>query len=487
MPNTGMANKDKNNSSSQPDNPGFQDFSTTPLIPREITEKARLYKATNLLKNQHPDVSASHPKQALAVELLVFAFFLLFITYLLLPSVAAMTVASLCLLLVLNEMVCLARPPQRQKRDRELKQADLPTYTVLLPLFKEAHMIPQLVKAMAALHYPPERLEILFIVEEEDETTFKAVKTGLALGELHAKTDIIIVPPSRPQTKPKACNYALTFAKGSLIVVYDAEDRPHPDQLREAAELFAASQGDKTCLQAPLVIRDRNYDLLGALMALNYTTQFNLQMSANARLGLPVFFGGTSNHMRRRDLADIGGWDPHNVTEDAELSLRMVKQGYKIGMLDRPTYETATRGVWNHLTQRCRWQKGSFQTLSAHFGSLNRSELKPLQACHVTLMLINRIMSPLFYLLLLLSMALMEFPPLTLHSFTGQVIVLCLVMLIFLNLCACLHQRRFGLLLAVPLLPLHWLFLSLTFLFAIEQLLSNPSYWHKTPHNEWTE
>lgn len=485
MPNEGMADDNNNNHNHHDGMPGFQDIPVSLLHSADTMAVDRLDRAVNHLNRQHPDISATNPKQILAVELLVFSFFTLFASYLLFPVHASIAVACACLIMVLNETVCLSRHGPKNPAPVEVSDKKLPTYTILLPLFKEANMVTQLISAMAHLNYPPDRLEIFFITEEEDHDTLAAIRAGLASGPIEAKAEVIIVPKGHPQTKPRACNYALTFATGSLIVIYDAEDMPHPDQLREAGGIFATHPDDKICLQAPLIVQDRNYDWLGLLMAVNYTTQFNLQMPVNASIGLPVFFGGTSNHMRLRDLADAGGWDAFNVTEDAELSLRMVKRGFTINMLALPTFETATRGLKNHFTQRCRWQKGSFQTLVAHYGSMSRSALNPVQVAHVALTLVNRIISPLFYMLLLLSMVMTQVSPLDPTNFSGRVIIFCLAMLIILNLVACFRQQRFGLIFALPLLPFHWLFLSLTFIFALVQLMTKPSYWNKTPHTRF--
>jgi cellulose synthase/poly-beta-1,6-N-acetylglucosamine synthase-like glycosyltransferase len=120
---------------------------------------------------------------------------------------------------------------------RALRDDELPVFTVLVPMFREPEMLPRLAQALRALEYPLGKLDIKIVLEAEDETTIQVAQT---LG-LEGVFEIIRVPPSQPQTKPKACNFALRFARGEYLVVYDAEDRPEPDQLRKVVEAFRRS------------------------------------------------------------------------------------------------------------------------------------------------------------------------------------------------------------------------------------------------------
>src|SRR5262249_40834782 len=153
-------------------------------------------------------------------------------------------------------------------------------------------------------------------------------------------------------------NYALAGARGEFVVIYDAEDRPHPDQLRAACSQFAASPDDVVCLQAPLVISNGGASWVSAAVSLEYSALFFVLLPMLARRRMPVPLGGTSNHFRVAELRASGGWDPYNVTEDADLGMRLHRLGYRCGVIDCPTYEDApaTFRVW--LNQRTRWFKG---------------------------------------------------------------------------------------------------------------------------------
>lgn len=244
-----------------------------------------------------------------------------------------------------------------------LTEEDLPPYTIIAPLYREAEVVAELVANLAALDYPQERLQVLIVLEADDEVTKAAVR-AIALP---AFVQVLIAPPGTPKTKPRACNHALSRARGDLVVIYDAEDMPDPGQLREAAARFAVADPRLACLQAPLRIEDPGFSLfLPSQFRLEYAAHFEVLLPALARWGLAFPLGGTSNHFKTDTLRRIGGWDPYNVTEDADVGFRLAAGGYRLGVIDRPTWETAptTGGQW--FPQRARWIKGHMQTLAVH-------------------------------------------------------------------------------------------------------------------------
>lgn len=242
-----------------------------------------------------------------------------------------------------------------------LADTDLPTYTIICPLYREAEVVAELVENLQALDYPRDRLQALIVLEADDDVTQAAVR---AL-PLPAFVQVLIVPRGTPKTKPRACNHALERARGELVVIYDAEDMPDAGQLREAAARFAVADPKLACLQAPLRIEDPGFSLfLPSQFRLEYAAHFEVLLPALARWGLPFPLGGTSNHFRTAALREQGGWDPYNVTEDADIGFRLAAAGYRLGVMDRPTWETAptTWGQW--LPQRARWIKGHMQTIA---------------------------------------------------------------------------------------------------------------------------
>src|SRR5262249_34957228 len=153
-------------------------------------------------------------------------------------------------------------------------------YSVLVPLLRETSIIPQLLASLRALDYPAERLEIMLIVERADADTQRALQ-----GEaIDPHMQIIVVPEGEPRTKPRACQYALQFARGDYVVVYDAEDVPEPDQLRLAVAALRAGGPRMGCLQAQLNIYNSNASWFTRQFTVEYTALFDCILPTLERL-----------------------------------------------------------------------------------------------------------------------------------------------------------------------------------------------------------
>jgi len=255
--------------------------------------------------------------------------------------------------------------PQEPKTtsSKEVDEPDIwPIYTLLLPMYREARILPQLAAALSKMNYPEDRLDIKLLLEADDDETL-AVAQKLNLG---GHWEIIVVPDIGPRTKPKALNVGLDRAKGSFVTIYDAEDRPHPDQLRAAVMKFTNGGSKLACVQAPLGYYNAGHNWLTQQFALEYNAQFQVIIPALVRLGIAFPLGGTSNHFRREALLETQGWDPFNVTEDADLGFRLAENGWRAGVIKPPTLEEATAQVRPWVGQRSRWIKGFLQTLMVH-------------------------------------------------------------------------------------------------------------------------
>ncbi len=240
-------------------------------------------------------------------------------------------------------------PPSGRIPDHEL-----PVYTVVVPLFREARVLPRLVRALDALDYPRVKLDIKFMLEAGDRETIEAIE---AL-HLPFRYEAIVAPAGAPRTKPRALNIALHYARGELLVVYDAEDRPEPGQLRAAVASFRARGRGTACLQAVLAIDHADETWLTRMFALEYAGLFEVLLPGLAALNLPVPLGGTSNHFRVTALRNAGGWDAWNVTEDVDLGYRLARLGFGVGSLASTTFEEAPLTLDAWIPQRRRWLKG---------------------------------------------------------------------------------------------------------------------------------
>jgi len=250
-----------------------------------------------------------------------------------------------------------------KKNEPQLRPNDLPTYSILLPLYHEPpNVIRQLTTAIQNLDYPPEKLDVIFLIEEDDQDTLVHCKAEKPPYNVR----FVIVPEGMPKTKPRACNFGLAFARGEFLTIYDAEDIPERDQLKKAVACFRSSPPDIMCFQNALNFYNAEQNILTRLFTLEYSYWFDYLLPGLYLNHLPIPLGGTSNHFRTKILRDLGGWDPYNVTEDADLGMRASYRGYRVGILPSTTFEEANSRVKNWIRQRSRWLKGYLQTFLVH-------------------------------------------------------------------------------------------------------------------------
>ncbi|SEW00204.1 Glycosyltransferase, catalytic subunit of cellulose synthase and poly-beta-1,6-N-acetylglucosamine synthase [Cognatiyoonia koreensis] len=238
----------------------------------------------------------------------------------------------------------------------------LPTITLLVPLYKERDITAHLIRRLDALDYPRSLLDVCLVLEANDTTTRQAID-AVALPSWMRP---IAVPEGTLKTKPRALNYAMTFAHGSIIGVYDAEDAPAPDQLRTVANHFANATHDVACLQGTLDYYNPTANWLTRCFTLEYASWFRVILPGFAKLGLVVPLGGTTLFFRRTVLEKLGGWDAHNVTEDADLGVRLARRGYRTEFMASVTEEEANGRMWPWVKQRSRWLKGYAITYAVH-------------------------------------------------------------------------------------------------------------------------
>lgn len=384
----------------------------------------------------------------------------------------------------LSVLRLLACSTSRRQPAPLLPHDALPTYTVILPLFREAHMVPGLIQSLSQLDYPTDRLDIIFACEANDPDTLLAAQ-ALASPPFR----VLVVPPTvaggPPQTKPRALNYALERSDGQLVTIFDAEDRPHPQQLRQAASAFS-THPDWAALQAPLDYFNTRDSWLAAQFGLEYAGLFHVLLPFYDTLDLPFPLGGTSNHMRRNALQTVGGWDPFNVTEDADLAFRLAAEGGAIGWIQLPTQEEAVSQLRPWFKQRSRWLKGYLQTWLVHMNAPLSGGWRRVVMLQVTLGL--SLMSVLFFAPVMMGLALYEFARL-IGIIEATIPAIYLLALGFSLLCGmavgALGAIRAGqrhLLKYVPFMPLYWLLLFPPLLQALIELKTRPFHWHKTEH-----
>lgn len=370
-----------------------------------------------------------------------------------------------------------------------LDDRDLPVYTILVPAREEAAVLPALTKALDELDYPKDRLDVKLLLEEDDDETIHAARSA----HLPSFIDIVIVPADNPRTKPKACNYGLLRARGEYVTIFDAEDIPEPLQLKKAILAFRKHDDKLACVQAKLSYFNANQNLLTRWFTAEYASWFDLFLPSLYAAKLPIPLGGTSNHFRTDRLRELGGWDPYNVTEDADLGIRLYKAGYYASVIDSNTYEEANSEFVNWVRQRSRWIKGYIQTWLVHM----RHPLKLYQSMGPRGFWgfqMSILGTPLMFLLnplywFLTSLWFMTNWHIIPSLFPPGIYYLGMINLLggnfiftYINALGAAKHGNWDLVPYTLLTPIYWSMMSLASWKALVQLITRPSHWEKTIH-----
>lgn len=354
---------------------------------------------------------------------------------------------------------------------------ELPIYTILLPVLNENKVIKQLIDNISNIDYPKSKLDIKLIIEKDDKETTESLKQ-LNLPE---NFETIVVPNSFPKTKSKACNYALCFSKGEYVVVYDADDMPDPLQLKKALAEFRQGDSQLACVQAKLGYYNYDYNLLTKFFSLEYISWFHYLLSGMQKINIPIPLGGSSNHFRMEVLKKVYLWDAYNVTEDADLGLRLASMGYYTKVIDSETLEESPISIFAWIKQRARWTKGYIKTYIVHMKNLKQlyktTGLKGV-------LLLNFFVGSIAFTFFTTPFL---FVSLIFVQYLNQMFLYYFVFTYIINtvtLFAVIKEKKMkaSFYLLAVIFPIYWLLHSIASAVALWELIKSPQHWNKTQH-----
>lgn len=412
------------------------------------------------------------------------------------PAAAMVAVFAIALtamfsanIMKLIALFLMHRPAPRQRNAAII--AHLPVVSVMVALYRESNVAAKLAARLDRLDYPRNLLDILLVVEQEDHMTRSALNSS----DLPGWMRVIVVPDGTVKTKPRALNYALDHCRGSIVGIYDAEDAPEPDQIRKIVDRFHQRGPEVVCLQGQLDYYNPRTNWLARCFTIEYASWFRMFLPGIERMGMAIPLGGTTLFFRRKALEDLGGWDAQNVTEDADLGLRLFRHGYLTELIDTTTFEEANCRSFPWVKQRSRWIKGYMMTWITHMRDprLLWQQLGP--RCFIGFQvqflgsILQALLAPLLWSLWLIPLGFQHpLPAFIGPAFFGVIYVAMLLTaaLSILFDVAGMSRTQHGLnpLWALTLTLYHPL-ATLAAYKALWELMTKPFYWDKTSHGHF--
>ncbi|MEN8874781.1 MAG: glycosyltransferase family 2 protein, partial [Pacificibacter sp.] len=333
-----------------------------------------------------------------------------------------------------------------------------------------------------------ELLDICLVVEEDDIITQEAV----ARTNLPRWMRMIVVPRGGVKTKPRALNFALDFCRGSIIGIYDAEDAPEPNQIHKVAHHFSQAAQDVACVQGILDFYNARANWLARCFTVEYASWFRIILPGYERLGFVVPLGGTTLFFRREAIEKLGGWDAHNVTEDADLGIRLARHGYRTELIRTVTDEEANCRFWPWVKQRSRWLKGYAMTWAVHMrnprkllADLGWWKFFGVQALFFGT-LSNFVLAPLLWTFwsmpLGLHHPLQDFVPNGTFLALGALFLMSEVITVAIGMLATSTPKHKGMWKWVPTLHFYYPLGTLAAIKGLWEVITRPYYWDKTAH-----
>jgi 1,2-diacylglycerol 3-beta-glucosyltransferase len=270
---------------------------------------------------------------------------------------ASVITAVFILYLVRHMFFLVAAIDTRDRRPRTLTSDFLPSVTVLLPCHNEELVVEGLVNAIAALDYPRDRFQAIFINDKSSDRTGELLNS-LVVG--HANCFVIHRGSGTTGGKSGGLNAALNYASGQVLVVFDGDHHPRSDCLRHLVQHF--DEPGVGAVQGRCVVENPFDTRLSRMVAIDYLCGYLVNMvGRQAVFGMPAY-GGANCAIRADALKTVGGWNESSVTEDTDVTLKLVLDGWRVHYealaIDSEQGVTTLRAFWR---QRYRWARGHQQ------------------------------------------------------------------------------------------------------------------------------
>ncbi len=254
--------------------------------------------------------------------------------------------------------------PDNSERHKSPKVFEPPSisFTALIPARHESRVIEDTINAVANINYPEDLKETLILCREDDLSTIQIVRTCIQrIGRANVK---LFTFDSPLINKPSALNHGLIGAKKDVVVIFDAEDNPHKDIYNIANTIMLRDKSD--VLQSGVQLMNFRSHWFSPMNVLEYFFWFKSGMFFFNRIGKAFSLAGNTVFIKKNLLHVIGGWDENKLTEDADISPKLLSVGAKFSVVydeAHTTHEETPRDIGSFIKQRTRWNQGFLQVV----------------------------------------------------------------------------------------------------------------------------
>ena len=258
----------------------------------------------------------------------------------------------------------LLRSNRNKRKTPRLGEEKLPAISVVVPVKNEERVVGRLLKALLRLDYPQQKKEIIIVEDGSVDKTVEICKEYVKQHSNHIK----LLHKSVSNGKAAALNYAIRHAKGEIIAMFDADNVPEPDILQKVVKYFE----DQSVAAVQGITRSINADenMLTKFVSYEEAVQFEVLLRGKDVLNLFVHLTGSCQFIRRNVFEDVGGWDEESLSEDTEMSVRLMEKGYNIRYApDVQSWQENPANLAQLIKQRTRWFRGCME-VALRYGKL---------------------------------------------------------------------------------------------------------------------
>lgn len=282
----------------------------------------------------------------------------------------------------------------------------LPFVSVIIPAHNEESVISQTIEQAFKLRYNRKGKRNYEVWVIDDRSTDKTRDVLYKLKKSHKALHVLSRSNNAYPGKSAALNDCLPLTKGEVLLILDADAHFPVDLISRVVPYLSASEVGGA--QVAKKIANPETNILCSRQSDEYKIDISIQLGRDT-VGGAVEFKGNGTFVKRNALETVGGWTNHTLTDDLDLSTKMLLGGYRIRFVpDTTVWEQAAPDLKGFFKQRLRWIEGSMMRYLEYLPRILRGPMQPRQRFDMIMFLLEYAV-PVYVLFDLLSQFVWQF------------------------------------------------------------------------------